>query len=85
MLCGKNSVPTGSARKMASSTSGRSPLAMMTDSPAAVASRAARSLLRIPPDPRALRLAPALSSTPASMVGTVPTSSALGSVFGSAV
>ena len=41
--CGKNSVPTGSPAKMASSTPGIVPLAMMTDSPAAVARRAAQS------------------------------------------
>ena len=58
---------------------------MMTDSPAAVASRAARSLLRIPPEPRALRLLPARSRIAASMAGTVRHQfRAAGCVFGSA-
>ena len=47
------------------------PLAMMTDSPATVASRAARSLLRMPPEPRASCALPALSMIAASMLGTV--------------
>src|SRR4051795_251547 len=42
--CGKNKVPLGSAAKMASRISLSRPLAMMTDSPADVVSRAARSL-----------------------------------------
>ena len=49
----QKNVPTGSAAKMASRIPGTDPLAMMTDSPAAVARRAARILLRMPPVPRA--------------------------------
>ncbi len=81
--CGRNNVPTGSARKMASRMPGTPPLAMMTDSPATVAKRAARSLLRMPPEPNALRLPPAFSKIEASIAGTVVSSDAEGSVRGS--
>ena len=52
--------------------------------PACVAKRAARSLLRIPPVPKLLRLPPAMSMTAASMVGTVVSGVLCGSVAGSA-
>ena len=56
---------------------------MMTDSPAAVASRAARSLLRMPPVPSVLWLLPAMSMTELSMWPTVAIISAFGSLPGS--
>src|SRR5262249_202006 len=43
--CGRNSVPTGSAAKISSMMPGLAPLAMMTDSPAAVARPAPPTLL----------------------------------------
>ena len=58
-------------------------MAMMTDSPAAVASRAARILLRMPPVPSTLLLPPAMSITLPSISGTVASNSASGCVAGS--
>ena len=59
------------------------PLTIKTDSPAAVTSRAARNLLRIPPVPRLLRLGPAISAIELSMFGTVVSTFAEGLVRGS--
>ena len=56
---------------------------MTTDSPAAVARRAARSLLLMPPVPSSLLLAPAMPATASSMCGTVASSFASGFVRGS--
>ena len=55
---------------------------MMTDSPAAVANRAARSLLPIPPVPSELRVSPAMPMTERSMLLTVAIFSAFGSSAG---
>ena len=51
--------------------------------PAAVTSRAARSLLLMPPVPRLLRLGPAISAIELSMFGTVVSTFAAGLVRGS--
>ena len=54
--CARKRVPTGSPARIRVSGSGFLPEAMMTEPPACVTSRAASSLLRIPPVPRLLRL-----------------------------
>ena len=56
---------------------------MMTDSPAVVAKRAARILLRMPPVPRLLLLLPAISRMAPSISGTVSSLRAAGSLRGS--
>ena len=68
-------MPTGSPARMRVKGSGRVPEAMMTEPPAWVTSRAAASLLCIPPVPRALRLEPARFSTESSIWGTSETRS----------
>ena len=68
-------MPTGSPARMRVKGLGRVPEAMMTEPPARVTSRAAASLLCIPPVPSALRLEPARPSTESSIWGTSETRS----------
>ena len=72
------SVPTGSPARMRVKGFGCVPEAMITEPPAWVTSRAAASLLCMPPVPRRCVLAPARLSTSSSIWGTSETTSGHG-------